>query len=231
MGKCRRMENNKIGLIAAAGMARRLKQIGNNSIKEMIEYNNTPIICNSIEQLVDANVKKIVIVVRSGKEDLINFIKKRYSNMNIKFIFQTGNIGNLIDAINASYNEIKNNEVLFRLGDTFITPNPFMDYKISKHKEIKLFCFSVTDDSYKNYGVIDIENNKVVDKPNIFISNICWGALIWKPKFTEKLKSQKDFTQALNNFNIEYSVSISNYIDIGTELMEEYKRKTRSNKS
>ena len=106
MGKSGKMENDKIGLIVAAGMARRLKQIGNNGIKEMIEYDNTPIICNSIEQLIDVNVKKIVIVVRLGKEDLINFIKKRYSNINIKFIFQTGYIGNLIDAINASYNEL-----------------------------------------------------------------------------------------------------------------------------
>jgi dTDP-glucose pyrophosphorylase len=223
--------NNKVGLITAAGMARRLKKIGNNNTKEMVEYNNIPIICNSIEHLIEVNVIKIVIVVRSEKEDLIKFIKEKYSEINIKFIYQVGYIGNLIDAINISYNELKNNEVLFRLGDTFITPNPFINNEIDKNKKVKLCCFNVKDDSYKNYGVIDIKNNIVVDKPDKYISNICWGALLWKPEFTEKLKFENDFTKAINNFNFEYNINITTYVDIGTKLMKDYEQTKNPNKT
>ncbi len=215
------MENEKVGLIAAAGMAERLSTIGNNTIKEMIEYKDNPIICNCIDSLVKAQVASIIIVVRLGKEILIKFIKKRYPNTKIKFVYQSGKIGNLIDAIKVAYNEIKHKEVFFRLGDTYITPNPFVS-PTGDTSALTLYCFTCKYDSFSNYGVIDLDKNILIDKPKEYVSNTCWGALTWKPEFTEILKFEEDLTEAINKLKFNYTVNINSFVDIGNELTKAY---------
>jgi len=219
-------ENEKVGLIAAAGMSVRLSNIGNNTIKEMIEYKGKPIICNCIDSLVKAQVASIIIVVRLGKEILVEFIKKRYPNIKIKFVYQSGEIGNLIDAIKVAYNEIKNKEVFFRLGDTYISPNPFIKTDNNRDKSVTLYCFHYNfnpqNNVHSNYGTIDIKNNIVIDKPHKYISNICWGAISWKEEFTEKIVSETDFTDVINKSNFNYFENISKFIDIGNELVKKY---------
>ncbi len=219
------IEYETVGLIAAAGISKRLSNIGNNTIKEMIDYECNPIICNCIESLFEAQVSCIIIVVRLGKEELVDFIKSRYPNTKIKFVYQSGKIGNLIDAIKAAYDEIKHKEVLFRLGDTYITPNPFVS-TYTGNFELTLGCFhsnfDSTHDSYSNYAVIDLEKNIVMDKPNKFVSNVCWGALSWKSGFTEKLMLENDLTEAINKSKFNYKINIIKFVDVGNELVKKY---------
>jgi len=219
-------ENETVGLIAAAGRAERLSTIGNNTIKEMIEYKGKPIICNCIDSLVEAQVSSIIIVVRLGKEILVEFIKNRYPNTKIKFVYQSGKIGNLIDAIKAAYDEIKHKNVFFRLGDTYVSPNPFIKIDNNRDKSVTLYCFHYNfnpqNSAHSNYGTIDMKNNFVIDKPNKYISNICWGAISWEEEFTEKTMSETDFTDVINKFNFNYFENISKFIDIGNELVKKY---------
>lgn len=213
------MPQSKIGLIPAAGMARRLAKIGITEIKELILYMGKPIICYAIDDLVKANVDTIIVIIRKGKEPLVDFIKRKYSEENIKFIYQTGYIGNVIDAINSAEKEIEGKRVLFRLGDTYIKPNPFL--KSEKNSaDITLLCFISSKKECKLYGVIDEDKKQVIDKPKNYISNICWGALEWSPKFYKFIKNENDFTKAINKSSFTWTINIDEYVDIGTEILE-----------
>jgi len=214
-------ENETVGLVVAAGMAERLGDIGNDNIKEMIEYKNNPIICNCIDSLLESKVTSLVIVVREGKEILVDFVKNRYPNTKIKFVYQSGKIGNLIDALKAAYEEIKHKKVLFRLGDTYLTPNPFVSTESDTY-EVTLSCFDCRFDSFSNYGVINLDENILIDKPKEYVSNICWGAISWKAGFTEKLKNETDLTQAINKSKFNYNVNINKFVDIGNELVKRH---------
>jgi len=218
-------EIEKIGLIAAAGMSERLSNIGNNSIKEMIEYKSNPIICNCIDGLLESKVSSIIIVVRKGKEELVEYINNKYPNTTIKFVYQSGKIGNLIDAVKVAYEEIKNKDVLFRLGDTYITPNPFVNIQSATY-ELTLCCFHSNfdskNDSFSNYAVINLDKNIVVEKPKEYVSNICWGAISWKREFTEKLVFKDDLTHAINSSNFNYNINIDEFVDIGNELVKKH---------
>ena len=207
----------KVGLIVAAGMSRRLKEIGNHEVKEMIVSKNKPIIDNSINSLLQAKVSKIIIVIRTGKESLIEYIKRKYSHENIHFIYQEGEIGNLIDAIKTSYLHVRGYNVLFRMADTFIEPNPFVQKNIQNKTSLNLFCF-YEDNEAHNYGSIDINTHQVVDKSKKFVSNICWGALSWDKNFTEKLIGYEELTQVINSVSFNYEINIQSFIDIGNEL-------------
>jgi len=199
----------KIGLIPAAGLAQRL---GIDTPKELLHYQGQAIIDYSIDLLVAAPVERIVIVIRQGKEAIQHHVQTKYNSFPFEFVYQTGDIGRLIDAIKASYSSIKDHEVYFCMADTHISPNPFQN---SLRKELTLFCFRAPEDEWRHFGVVDLAARQVVDKPTGFISDVCWGALAWRPSFTEKLMQQDDLTAVMNQSDWDYLLCIDHYIDIG----------------
>ncbi len=199
----------KIGLIPAAGMARRL---GISTPKELIHYQGRPIIDYSIDNLIAANVDRIVIVIRQGKEAIRDHVEKKYAQFLFEFVYQTGEIGRLIDAIKASYQSIRDHDVYFCMADTRISPNPF---QVDPKKELTLLCFRAPADEWKHFGVVDLEEQRVVDKPISYVSNICWGALVWQPKFTERIMEINDLTDVINQADWDFKINIDQYKDIG----------------
>lgn len=199
----------KIGLIPAAGMARRL---GIASPKELLEFEGRAVIDYSVDNLLGAGVNAIAVVIREGKEAIRDHIHERYPDAPIEFVFQSGAIGNLLDAIKASYAVIKGHDVYFCMADTVIRPNPF---NITTMKDLTLLCFSAAADEWKHFGVIDLTHHRLVDKPNEYISSVCWGALIWRPRFTERLMTSHHLPDVINDVDWDYSMTITEYIDIG----------------
>ncbi|MCB0208060.1 MAG: NTP transferase domain-containing protein [Anaerolineae bacterium] len=200
----------KVGLIPAAGMARRL---GISWPKELVDFNGKAIIEYSIDNLIEAGVDLIVIVIRIGKEDLKNYVEHKYKDRcRFTFVYQQGEIGNLIDAIKAGYVAIKGHTVYFCMADTFVRPNPFI---VDPVQPLTLLCFKAEGNTWKNFGVVDINQRKVVDKPSHYITNICWGALIWKPSFTEKIMASNSLPDVLNQVKWEYVINIEEYKDVG----------------
>jgi hypothetical protein len=56
-----------------------------------------------------------------------------------------------------------------------------------------------------------------VDKPHRYVSDICWGALIWRATFTEKLMQATNLTSAMNSSQWSHFVTIDQYVDIGID--------------
>jgi len=115
-------DNQRVGLVPAAGLSTRL---GIATPKELLLFRGKAIINYSIEDLVEAGVESIVVVIRSGKESIRDHLNQAFPSQHFAFVFQSRPIGNLLDAIRASYPSIRGKEVLFRMADTYLDPNPF----------------------------------------------------------------------------------------------------------
>ncbi len=199
----------KVGLIPAAGLAQRL---GIRTPKELILFQGQAIIDYNIDHLINTQVDRLVIVIRQGKEAIKHHVEQKYAGFPFEFVYQTGEIGRLIDAIKVSYPAIRNHEVYFCMADTYVTPNPF---QTALRKELSLFCFRAPGEQWRHFGVVDLDNGRIVDKPAHFVGDVCWGALAWQPTFTERIMAHNDLTAVMNQADWDYHLCIEQYTDIG----------------
>jgi dTDP-glucose pyrophosphorylase len=200
----------KVGLIPAAGLAQRL---GITTPKELLLHEGQAIIDYSIDHLIAAGVGRIVIVIRQGKEAIRDHVEQKYNGFAFEFVYQTGEIGRLIDAIKAAQTTIKGHDVYFCMADTQIKPNPFQPYL---GQELLLLCFRASGNEWRHFGVVDTQVRRIVDKPSEFVSDVCWGALVWRPQFTQRIMAASDLTAVMNQADWDYKICIDVYKDIGT---------------
>jgi NDP-sugar pyrophosphorylase family protein len=197
----------KVGLIPAAGLAQRL---GITTPKELLLHEGQAIIDYSIDLLFAAGVGRIVIVIRQGKEAIREHVEQKYNGFSFEFVYQTGEIGRLIDAIKAAQTAIKGHDVYFCMADTQINP-----FHLHLSKELALLCFRASGDEWRHFGVVDTEARHIVDKPAEFVSDVCWGALVWRPQFTQRIMAASDLTAVMNQADWDYKICIDVYKDIG----------------
>lgn len=204
----------KIGLVPAAGMARRLNI---NMPKELLTVAGKPVISYSIDNLLAGGINHIVVVIRKGKESIRDYLLSEYPDTAFEFVYQRGDIGNLLDAIKCAADAIRGHTVHFCMPDTIVTPAPFTSVFTSelKSSSLQLLCFRSNGDSWQHFGVVDQNNNTIVDKPKTYCGNICWGALIWQPEFTEQIIEAQDFTATMNATKWSHHLAIDRYRDIG----------------
>ncbi len=204
----------KIGLVPAAGMARRLNI---NMPKELLTVAGKPVISYSINNLLAGGINHIVVVIRKGKESIRDYLLSEYPDTTFQFVYQQGDIGNLLDAIKCAADAIRGHTVYFCMPDTIVTPAPFTSIFTGEPKSstLQLLCFRASGDSWQHFGVIDQYNNTIIDKPKRYYGNICWGALIWQPAFTEQIVKAQDFTAAMNAAKWSHHLVIDSYRDIG----------------
>ena len=74
-------------LMLAAGMGKRLGKFTNNNTKCMVEVAGKKLIDRAIEAVIEAKIKKMIIVVGYKGEALIDYIKGNYQDSEIDFVF------------------------------------------------------------------------------------------------------------------------------------------------
>jgi dTDP-glucose pyrophosphorylase len=200
-----------VGLLPAAGLARRLGDI--SGPKELIPVDGRPVIDYSVDHLVDTGVDEIVVVIRPSKESIKDHLEHTYPEERFSFVYQEGPIGNLLDAIKAAESAVADSKVLFLMPDTIIQPNPFRSIPPG---EVTLLCFEASGDEWRHFGVVSAERHEIIDKPDRFVGQVCWGALAWEPQFTRRVVGHKLLPDALNEADWSHVVSIDSYRDIGT---------------
>lgn len=204
----------KIGLVPTAGMARRSNT---NMPKELLKIDGQPVISYCINNLLAGGINHIVVVIRKGKESVRDYLLNEYPDTTFQFVYQQGDIGSLLDAIKCAADAIRGHTVHFCMPDTIVTPAPFTTIFTSelKSSSLQLLCFRSSKDSWQQFGVIDRHNNTIIDKPKLYCGNICWGALIWQPEFTEQVIKAQDFTVAMNAAKWSHHLIIDSCRDIG----------------
>lgn len=156
------MKKIETAVILAAGRGRRLRELSLEQPKPMTEVNNIPIIDNLVRQLIDNNIKKIVIVIGYFADKLKNHILNKFQNKG-QFDFVVNEIYDTTNNIYSLYlarEFIKEGFFLFE-ADLFCDDLIIKDFLNSKEDNIILV------DKYThemNGTVITIDESKTVLK-------------------------------------------------------------------
>lgn len=200
-----------VGLLPAAGAARRL---GISSPKELLVADGRPVIDWSVDHLIEADVDRLVVVTRPGKEAIADHLDRRNLPIPVTFVEQHGTVGNLIDALRSARPALGDDTVHLLFPDTVIAPNPFAGAPADEATELLLLCHDAGAD-WRHFGVVDPLRRRVIEKPTSFVGSICWGAARWAPSFNDRLVGAGDLTEAINQADWRHLVSIEHYRDIG----------------
>lgn len=240
------MNDKLIGLIPAAGQARRLAPLPCS--KELFPigyYKNTqglhpkPVGMFLIERLVTAGVKQAFMIISKEKGDILRYFGKGEElGISLAYLIQETPRG-MPDALNLAYDWVKDATIVFGMPDTIFTPlNAFsllLDHHHRKGVDLSLGLFPTQKP--ERFGMVSFEGEDqfifTIDKPKISNLQFMWGIGCWSPVFTEFMhqylkrnENQKDKEVVLGDvFQAAHESGISvkvvpfvdgEYIDIGS---------------
>ena len=187
----------RIAVIPAAGLGKRFYPLTRAQPKEMLPIVDKPVIHYIVEEAVNSGLEKILIIVGSGKDAIVNYFDK--SNLDdetnesstidlpdVYFVRQKELLG-LGDSIRYAKNFVGNEPFVILLGDTIYiskTNKTVTSQIIERYEEIKqpiLAVEQVTKDKIQDYGIIG----------GIQINEDMWKvtSLIEKPRVEEALSN------------------------------------------
>lgn len=196
-------------VILAAGSSTRTYPLTLTIPKPLLKVSNKTILEYNLEALKDI-AEEIIIVVGYKKGMIKNFIKKNYSNLNIKFVEQREQLGTG-HAVSILKDKIKNQFILL-MGDNIYSRKDVN--KIAKHQ------YSILVKKVKNpelFGVVKEKNGiltDIIEKPKKFVSDLVSCAL---SSFDEKIfglledikKSERreyELTDAIKKFSVKNDI-------------------------
>jgi len=232
----------KVGLVPAAGYARRLGKI--HGSKEMIpikgEHGMEPICHSLLRQFRTAGIKNIVFIVRKEKTDLLQHVE---SSLDLEIEISTiilESTNSTLESIVSAYELIRGKGVYLGFPDMLLTPpdamNTILEVMAGTSAEVVMGAFPAN-----NAGKADMieigTNNKLKDivfKNPACLYEYAWIMACWKSNFTEYLYSSF-FSEDLSNSDTEiyigniflsylkaghrlevHRINRGKYVDIGT---------------
>jgi glucose-1-phosphate thymidylyltransferase len=191
-----------VGLIPAAGQAKRLPQlpcskeifpIGMDA--EMIDgkkqYRPRPIASYLIEKMVFAGAQKVILIISREKTDILRYFGSGESlNTHISYLVQEKPSG-MPDALNQARPWLDDATVLFGMPDTIFKPYDAFKQLLSRHQaeeaDLTLGLFSTQKP--EKFGMVAFDQqyhmNYTIDKPKKTNLEYMWGIACWQPAFTQ----------------------------------------------
>ena len=187
------------GLILAGGLATRLRPLSHTGPKQLIPIANKPVLFYIVEDLVNAGITDIGVIVGYTPER-IKFITDALGDgskfgAKITYIEQSGPLG-LAHAVITAKNFLGKDDFVMYLGDNMISKGiTDLVEEFKKNKPDASIMLCQVDDP-KKYGVAVLDNNgKVIDveeKPEIPKSNYAiTGIYIFKSCIFDAIKKIK----------------------------------------
>lgn len=220
------------GVILCGGLGTRLRPITYSMPKQLIPIANRPIIFYIIDSLVRANITEIGIVI-NDKEDVFKNVLKEYENKDIsyEFIHQNEPLG-LADAVLASENFVKDDDIILILGDNFYEVSLISLINDFYHTSSSCSIFLHEVEEPQKYGIAEVKGDQVLnveEKPKkpktnlaitgiyIFDNNIFKACKEIGPSWRGEYEITDSIKWLLNNsYKITYKKIKSLWIDLGT---------------
>jgi len=193
-----------------------------------------------IDQMINAAIQNIIMVVSTGKLDLLEYYGSgRNFGIQLSYVFDD-NLRGMPHSMDLAWPWIRNSTVVFGMPDTIFTPSDVFSQLLSRHREVNadvtLGVFET--DHPHTLCVVDLDDSGRViyleDKPLQPLLTTSWGCACWSPRFTNfmhhylRKHSEPDndgeivladvFRAALNDGMNVYGVYFGEgeYIDMGT---------------
>ena len=248
------MNEELIGLIPAAGKGVRLGLPYPKELYPVIRENRyKPISQFVVTNMTVAGIQHIVFVINQNKHQLIGFFGDGHRfGCNLSYVVQEQRLQEgkstspgLANALDSAYHLIIGKTVCFGMADTIMQPeNIFSTGLNAASPEDDVIFLLFTTERPEKFGMVQVDENQIVkqiiDKPKQTDLTKMWGAIIWRPRFTEFLHESvtkediSDFALIMNNA-IEAGFQFRGvhikegvYIDLGTyEEIAELDRRFR----
>lgn len=177
------------GLILSGGEGTRLRPLTYSQQKQLIPVANKPVLFYGIEDLIEAGIKDIGIIVGPNKEQVEKVVNDAKFDADIKFIYQDKPAG-LAHAVKISKEFIRSEPFVMYLGDNILMQSikDFIDGFEDSDEAARILLCRVDDPT--RYGIAKLNEKgeviKLVEKPKEFISNLALvGVYAFKNKIFE----------------------------------------------
>jgi glucose-1-phosphate thymidylyltransferase len=182
------------GLILSGGHGTRLRPITYSQQKQLIPVANKPILFYAIEDLIEAGVKDIGIIVGPNREQVIETVKAEPWDATISFIPQEEPKG-LAHAILVAEDFLDEDFVMY-LGDNILREgimNHAAKFRTNKH-DASIMLTDVPNP--EDFGIAELNEDgtikQLIEKPKVPPSNLALvGIYFFKPVILEACKSIK----------------------------------------
>ena len=235
------MRDETIGLIPAAGKGQRL---GLPYPKELfpviVAQRYKPVSEFVLENICAAGVSHTVFVINSTKHQLIDYFGdgSRFQ-CHLSYVVQEhrsehgSSSPGLARALDSAWHLTSGRKVFFGMADTIMSPADIFcraDKAVENDNyDAVLILFPTSRPQEAGMVALDATNRvlQVIDKPRESKLTMMWGAIIWRPRFTEHLHAAvmngvSDFAEIINT-GIQSGLRIcgvhvpgSSYVDVGT---------------
>jgi len=209
-------------LILSGGYGTRLRPLTYSQQKQLIPVANKPVLFYAIEDVTEAGIRDIGIIVGPNKNQVIETVKSVDWDANIEFIYQEHPLG-LAHAILVAEEFLDDEEFVMYLGDNILRDG--IVEHAQKFKELNpdsLILLTQVDEPQR-FGVAEFDKNgkvkKLIEKPKIPPSNYALvGVYFFKPIIIKACKNIKpswrnelEITDAIqwlidNDYRVEASV-------------------------
>ncbi|NIU82982.1 MAG: NTP transferase domain-containing protein, partial [Candidatus Thorarchaeota archaeon] len=148
-------------VVLAAGKGTRLRPLTSNRPKSLLPIGGAPLLSHLLNRLKEVGIKEVLIVTNFKEEMIREFYHQNpISNLSVNFIKQEREVGTA-DAFNTARRYVSE-EFLGIYGDLFISHN-VLDRVLKNHNKGENLICSVHVDNPSRYGVLKVENDKVVE--------------------------------------------------------------------
>jgi glucose-1-phosphate thymidylyltransferase len=234
--------DNSIGVIPAAGRGVRLGLPYPKELYPIIRDNRyKPVSQFVLDSLVASGVQDVVFVINETKHQLIGFFGDGHRfGCHITYAVQEARASDgqstspgLAHALDAAYRLVRGKTVFFGMADTIMEPHDVFRKAWQSARpadDVVLVLFPTSHP--EKFGMVRTDGDgralEIVDKPLQTDLTQMWGAIIWRPRFTEHLhdcvqnRGVSDFARILNEAIAQgtrvaaYSVANGSYADLGT---------------
>jgi len=181
------------GLILSGGFGTRLRPLTYSQQKQLIPVANKPILFYVIEDLIEAGIKDIGIVIGPNKEQVINAVNSASWDANIDFIEQETPSG-IAHAIKISSDFLCNDSFIMYLGDNILKEGVVEHVKNFQMCNCESSILLTKVDNPEAFGIAilnkDGEVVKLVEKPSNSKSNLAViGVYMFKSKILEAVEN------------------------------------------
>lgn len=149
------------GLILSGGHGTRLRPITHSQQKQLIPVANKPILFYCIDDLINAGIKTIGIIVGPNKEQVMDTVKSVNWDADIEFIYQDAPRG-LAHAVKIAEEFLGDDKFIMYLGDNLLKSGitNFVNDFVNSDVEASLLLTEV--DNPEQYGVALVDEQKKV---------------------------------------------------------------------
>lgn len=188
------LENYRVNnaVILAAGASTRFIPLSLEQPKGLFEVKGEKLIERQIEQLQDAGIKNITLVLGCKKE-MFYYLEDKYG---VKFIFNDSfNIKNNIESLYLAKEELKNTYIC--VSDSYFVENPFNQF------EYNTFYAGYETEECTNEMYVDTDHDgKIIQmEKGLEKGNILLGHSFWKKEFSDSFISIVEENRSSGKYN------------------------------